>query len=116
MIGVACLLTLEELKSHVHQTLCGCDNLDPTQTPIHQCLIIRRGRPCGLFFQVHGPRLLKSYAVWAQEEHRILFYNSNGERFAETRLSDAPDPKRLADLARPVSREVMESRRCRLAA
>ena len=92
MDGVACLPTLQELRNHVHLKLCQPDYLDPTQTPLVQALITRRGKPCGLFFQVQGPRLLKNYAVWAGEEHRILFYNSSGERVAETRLSEAPDP------------------------
>jgi hypothetical protein len=93
---VASLPTLEDLCRHVLKVLCGHDQLDPGQTPLHQALITRSGRPCGLFFQVQGPRLLKTYAVWAGEEGRILFYDSTGLRFAETRLSDGPDPLQLA--------------------
>jgi hypothetical protein len=100
MDGVACstfsLPTLDELKQHVLLKLCEPDELDPTQTPLLQAVITRRGKPCGLFFQVQGPRLLKNYAVWAGNENRILFYNCNGERVAETRLSEAPDAGRLA--------------------
>jgi hypothetical protein len=95
-IAVASLPTLNELRSHVLRTLCAHDQLDPTQTPLYQGVITRSGRPCGLFFQVQGPRLLKNYAVWAGEEDRILFYDSTGLRFAETRLSDGPDPLKLA--------------------
>jgi hypothetical protein len=95
MDGTACLPTLEELKNHVHNKLCENDHLDPTQTPLRENLITRRGRPCGLFFQVQGPRLLKNFAVWAGEENRILFYNCSGERVAETRLSESPDAKKL---------------------
>jgi hypothetical protein len=96
MYFAACLPTLEELKKHVLLKLCEPDRLDPNQTPLLQSVITRRGLPCGLFFQAQGPRLLKSYAVWAGEENRILFYNCNGERMAETRLSEAPDPGRLS--------------------
>ena len=96
MDGVACLPTLEDLKQHVHLKLCEPDRLDPEQTPLLQTLITRRGKPCGLFFQAQGPRLVKTYAVWAGDENRILFYNSSGERFGETRLSEAPDPKQIA--------------------
>lgn len=96
MQDVASLPTLDELRQHVLHKLCEQDHLDPTQTPLHQAVILRRGKPCGLFFQTQGPRLLKNYAVWAGEENRILFYNCNGERVAEIRLSDAPDPARLA--------------------
>jgi hypothetical protein len=90
------LRTLDELRGHVLQTLCSHDQLDPRQTPFHQALITRSGKTCGLFFQVQGPRLLKTYAVWAGHENRILFYDSTGVRFAETRLSDGPDPRQLA--------------------
>jgi hypothetical protein len=95
MQTVVALPTLDELRRHVLTTLCAHDQLDPEQTPLHQALITRRGRPCGLLFQVQGPRLLKTYAVWAGEEDRILFYDSGGVRFAESRLSEAPDPLKV---------------------
>ncbi|HMF20362.1 MAG TPA: hypothetical protein VKE98_24345 [Gemmataceae bacterium] len=96
MDAVACLPTFEDLRQHVLLTLCRHDQLDPGQTPINQALIVRRGKPCGLFFQIQGPRMLKTYAVWAGEENRVLFYDCTGARFAEIRLSDAPDPRKLA--------------------
>ena len=96
MATVACLPTLDELRRHVLQVLCMNDHLDPEQTPLHESVLVRRGKPCGLFFQVQGPRLLKTYAVWAGDENRILFYDCAGLRFAETRLSEAPDPRTLA--------------------
>jgi hypothetical protein len=95
MDAVVCLPTLEALRAHVLTTLCGRDQLDPQQTPLHQAMITRAGKPCGLFFQVQGPRLVKTYALWAGEEDRILFYDSAGARFAQSRLSDAPDPRQL---------------------
>jgi len=95
MHAVASLPTVDELRRHVLRVLCSRDRLDPAQTPLHEALVMRRGKTCGLFFQVQGPRLLKTYAVWAGEENRILFYDSTGARFAETRLSDAPDAERL---------------------
>jgi hypothetical protein len=96
MDTVAGLSTFDALRGHVLKTLCEHDQLDPAQTPLHQSVITRAGRSCGLFFQVQGPRRVKAYAVWAGEEDRILFYDSAGIRFAQTRLSEAPDPRRLA--------------------
>ena len=96
MDAVVSLPTIDELRGHVLQVLCAHDRLDATQTPLRQALIRRRQRPCGLFFQVQGPRMVKAYAVWAGEENRILFYDSTGLRFAETRLSEGPDPVKLA--------------------
>jgi hypothetical protein len=95
-VTFASLPTLEDLRRHVLHTLCSHDHLDPAQTPLQQALITRSGRRCGLFFQVKGPRMLKTYALWAGEENRILFYDSTGLRFAETRLSEGPDPVELA--------------------
>ena len=91
-----CLPSLEAVRAHVLQKLCAHDQLDSNQTQLHQAVIMRSGRSCGLFFQVQGPRRVKTYAVWAGEEDRILFYDSNGLRFAETRLVDGPDPRSLA--------------------
>jgi hypothetical protein len=96
MDAVVCLPTLELLRAHVRRTLCAHDQLDPVQTPLFQAVIARGDRPCGLFFQVQGPRQVRTYAVWAGEEDRILFYDSTGQRFAETRLSEGPDPMTLA--------------------
>jgi hypothetical protein len=96
MRDVAALPTMNDLRLYVLNILCQHDNLDPGQTPMEQALITRHGRPCGLYFQVQGPRLLKNYAIWAGEENRILYYNSSGERVAETKLSEAPDPRALA--------------------
>ena len=96
MEEVVCLPTLDQLRDHVRTVLCAHDQLDPGQTPLHQAVILRSGRPCGLFFQVQGPRRVQTYAVWAGEEGRILFYDSAGQRFAQSRLAEAPDPLRLA--------------------
>jgi hypothetical protein len=87
---------MDALRRHVRQTLCARDGLDPDQTPLHEAVIRRAGLPCGLFFQVRGPRLLTSYAVWGGPERRILFYDAAGERFAESRLRTGPGLEGLA--------------------
>jgi hypothetical protein len=92
----AALPTIDHLRDYVLKMLCKHDHLDPAQTPLYQAVMTRRGKPSGLFFQVQGPRMLKNYALWVGEEDRILFYGSTGERYAETRLTDAPDPLKLA--------------------
>ncbi len=93
--AVFSLPTVADLRKHVLHTLCKRDHLDPDLTPLYQALIMRAGRPCGLFFQVQGPRQLRSYALWAGTEDRVLFYDGCGQRFAETKLSDAPEPPDL---------------------
>jgi hypothetical protein len=89
------LATLDELRGYVRAVLCGHDQLDPEQTPLSHTVVRRRGRPCGLFFRLSGPRRVRTYAVWAGDENRVLFYDSHGVRFAEARLSEGPDPREL---------------------
>jgi hypothetical protein len=96
MDAVVCLPTLDELRQYVRTVLCEHDQLDPDQTPLLQGLVKVGDRPCGLFFEVQGPRMVRSHAVWAGEEGRILFYDSQGQRFHQARLSEGPDPRRLA--------------------
>ena len=95
MDEIASLPSFDDLSRHVRAKLCLHDQLDPEQTPLTQSVVMRSGRPCGLFFQVQGPRRVKSYAVWAGEEGRILFYDSQGKRFGQTRLAEGPDPLHL---------------------
>jgi len=90
-VKFASLPTLADLCNHVQVILCSRDRVDPDQTSLHQAMIVRCGKPCGLFFHIRGPRLLKTHAVWAREEDRILFYDSRGLRFAETHLCEGPD-------------------------
>jgi hypothetical protein len=92
----ASLPTLDALRRHILETLCRHDNLDPDQAPFFEGLVTRRGQVCGLFFQVQGPRQVRTYALWVEAENRILFYDGTGLRFAETRLSEAPDVGRVA--------------------
>ncbi len=96
MSEVLSLPTLEALRAHIHQVLCAHDHLDPGQTPLQQLPVKRGNRICGLYFVVEGPRLVRNSAVWAGEENRILFYDSSGLRFGECRLSEGPDPLKLA--------------------
>ena len=93
---LAAAATFEELQWLVHGTLCKHDRLEPGQTPLLRGVIKRKGKPCGLFFQVEGPRLMKNYAVWVGEENRVLCYDSSGGRFREIRLASSPDLKKLA--------------------
>lgn len=96
MQNVVNLPTLDDLRTYVRTVLCQRDHLDINQTPFHQAVIKRSGRPCGLFFQVDGPRMVRNTAVWAGEENRILCYDSKGMCFAEFRVSEGPDPLKLA--------------------
>jgi hypothetical protein len=89
--SVVALPNRESLTRFVRDMLCSHDRLDPAQTPMYRATLHRHGRPCGFLFHVQGPRLLKTSAVWAGDEDRILFYDSTGARFGEVRLSEGPE-------------------------
>ena len=38
---------------------------------------------------------MRSYAIWTADEHRVLLYDSSGDRRAEVGLSEAPDPMKM---------------------
>lgn len=84
------LPTYETLCRYIRQTLCEQDALDFEQTPFFQTPIHRRGRQWGVLFHVVGPRELKTSAVWAAEEDRVVFYNSQGQRIREVQLQESP--------------------------
>jgi hypothetical protein len=41
-------------------------------------------------FQLRGPRLLQTHAIWSADESRLLCYDSRGVRFAEEHLAESP--------------------------
>jgi hypothetical protein len=49
--------------------------------PCSRPSIRRAGKPCGLFLQLQGPRLLETFAIWAGQELRVQFYGSAGQRY-----------------------------------
>jgi len=85
------LPTLEDLRHYVHATLCELDHLDAGQSPLKQWPLLKKGKACGTMFNVEGPRLLRTSAVWAADEGRILFYDSTGQRALEVKLGESPE-------------------------
>lgn len=88
--AVAALPTEAALHAYVRDALCGHDHLDPEQTPFFRAPVKRGKRRAAVLFHVEGPRLLQTSALWVVDENRILFYDSAGERFGETRLIESP--------------------------
>lgn len=86
------LPTLDALRGYVHKLLCDLDQLDPAAAPLQGAPLLRGKTPCGLMFQVAGPRRLRTAAVWAADEGRLLLYDSTGKRVGQVRLCESPDP------------------------
>lgn len=85
--------TIEQLddptavRDYVNQTLCLRDNLEPGSFEMTELPLKRGAAVCGLYFCLHGPRLLRLTAIWEMESNTILFYGSQGEKFMKTQIA-----------------------------
>lgn len=83
--------SISELESFMVETLCNHEKLDVQQAMVKRSLIRTGSSPVGLVVRLQGPRQMRSHAIWAERESRILFYDSAGHRFAIVRLAEMPD-------------------------
>ena len=81
---------MNDLREYVNLTLCERYHLQIGAFPMTERILVRGGKPCGIHFCLHGPRLLKFSAIWETDRNQILFYGSRGERFQKTQLIEAP--------------------------
>jgi hypothetical protein len=82
--------SLEDLRDYVNRTLCSRYELQIDAFRLTQRILRRSGKPCGIYFCLHGPRAVKFTAIWETDRNQILFYGSTGERFQKTQLLEAP--------------------------
>src|SRR5690242_7474235 len=78
--------SLDDLRSYVNETLCEFEQLECDAFPMTAQVLTRGGKPCGLYFCLHGPRAVTFSAIWETENNTVLFYDSSGERFQKTQL------------------------------
>src|SRR5262245_61172612 len=84
------LSSLDELACFVRRFLCEHDNLDPDQTAFFRTPVVRGGRVTGFVFHVEGPRLLRTSAVWAADDARLVFYDSTGQKVRAVSVPEGP--------------------------
>jgi hypothetical protein len=77
---------LSNLRDYVYANLCRHELLEPGAFPMTERILARSGKPCGMYFCLHGPRSVKFTAIWETERNTILFYGSTGERFHKAQL------------------------------
>ena len=87
---------LDELSRYVHQTLCNREKLELGAFAFSERILVRSGRPCGIFFRLRGPRAVQSTAIWDSDRNTVLFYDSAGQRFQTTQLTTAPQLQLLS--------------------
>jgi len=78
--------SIEDLRSHIHQTLCEKENLLADQFAMTEISLVRRGRACGLQFSLQDPRSVRLGAIWTDDQNEVLLYDAQGERYARVRL------------------------------
>lgn len=88
--------SLSDLRDFVLQTLCEQHELEMGAFPMTERVLLRAGKPCGVYFCLHGPRAVKFSAIWETERNSILFYGATGERFLKVQLVAAPKLEALA--------------------
>lgn len=87
---------LSDLRMYVHRTICENNELEVNAFDVTERILLRCGRPCGIFFCLHGPRAVRLTAVWETETNTILFYGSAGQRIHRAYLVASPNLKKQA--------------------
>ena len=85
-----CVNNITDLRELVYLTLCDHEQLEPGAFPMTEQILTRNGKPCGIYFRLHGPRSVQITGIWETDENTILFYGATGERFHKTKLTAAP--------------------------
>ena len=88
--------SLIDLRGYVNETLCEHNQLQHDAFEMTERVLHRGGKPCGIFFCLHGPRGVMFTAIWETERNQILFYDAAGERFQRTQLLEGPSLERVA--------------------
>jgi hypothetical protein len=80
---------LIELRQFVSRTLCQINDFEDGVFQVTERILIKCGKACGILFCLHGPRSVKSTAVWETVTNTIIFYGSTGEKIHRTQLPSA---------------------------
>jgi hypothetical protein len=81
---------VNDLREYISITLCEYYQLQNGAFQMTEQVLIRSGKPCGIYFCLNGPRAVRFSAIWETDRNQILFYGPQGERFLKTQLLEAP--------------------------
>lgn len=87
---------LNDLRAYVQGRLCEQNELEVDAFVMTERILVRGGRPCGIYFCLHGPRAVKFTAIWETDRNTVLFYSPTGERVDRARLAMSPQLVPLA--------------------
>ena len=94
--GIPQFRSLDDIREFVYETLCKHYQLQNDAFQMSEHILMRGGKPCGIYFCLHGPRAVRFTAIWETDGNQILFYGSSGERFYKAQLMEAPSIERNA--------------------
>ena len=86
-----CLSSLIDIRDFVQRTICDQHELEMNAYQLSERVLVRKGKPCGILFCLHGPRSVRLTAVWETDRNTILFYGASGERLLKTKLVESPE-------------------------
>jgi hypothetical protein len=81
---------VDDLREYINITLCDQYELQYGAFQMTEQVLMRSGKPCGIYFCLHGPRAVRFTAIWETERNQVLFYGPQGERFLKMQLLEAP--------------------------
>ncbi len=81
---------LHDLRTYIHKTICESNELEINAFSMTERILVRSGKPCGLYFCLHGPRAVKFTAIWETDRNSVLFYSATGQRVHKAQLTHAP--------------------------
>jgi hypothetical protein len=82
--------SVNDLREYINETLCDHYQLQCGAFEMTEQVLVRAGKPCGMYFCLSGPRAVRFSAIWETDHNQILFYGPQGERFLKTQLLEAP--------------------------
>ena len=71
---------LVQIRNYIHEELCERNQLMRGAFPITERIVTKSGKPCGVFFCLHGPRSVRLTAVFDFQASKVWFYDSCGKR------------------------------------
>jgi len=82
--------SVDALRDFVNSTICNHGQLQEGVFSLTERILYRAGKPCGVYFCLHGPRATKFTAIWETDRNQILLYDVRGQRFLKVQLMEAP--------------------------
>lgn len=79
-------VNVDSLRQLIRVKLADLGQLEENAFPMTERVVVRGGKPCGIYFCMHGPRSVKLTAVADLQRRNVFFYGSDGQRADQAAL------------------------------